>query len=75
MSSADPPPTPFVSVTSGDPTSAELAALVTVIAVRLAAADGTPPVARRSQWGAHTRKLRGIHRHGPGAWRASGRPR
>ena len=27
----------------------------------------------KPEWAAHHRKLRGTHRHGPGAWRAHGR--
>ena len=31
----------------------------------------SPKPGPKPEWGAHHRKLRGTHRHGPGAWRAS----
>ncbi|MEO5654315.1 MAG: acyl-CoA carboxylase epsilon subunit [Marmoricola sp.] len=67
---------PLLRVVKGDPSPAEVAALVAVVsamAAGAAAADaGSEP---RSEWSAHHRKLRGIHRHGPGAWRANALPR
>lgn len=63
---------PILRVVSGDPTPEELAALVAVVAA--AASAGTPDApAPRSEWSARHRLVRGPHRHGPGAWRASAR--
>ena len=65
---------PLVRVVKGDPTPDEVAALVTVVS---AMAGGPPSAAAgvrpRPEWGAHHRKLRGTHRHGPGAWQATAR--
>ncbi|HET7327371.1 MAG TPA: acyl-CoA carboxylase subunit epsilon [Nocardioidaceae bacterium] len=67
---------PLLRVVKGEPTDEELAALTAVVAGRAAAAAAIErPAPRRSEWGAHHRKLRRIHRHGPGAWRAAALPR
>ena len=66
---------PLLRVVKGDPTDEELAALVTVVSA-LAAGAAQASSGRdqpRSEWSAPARRLRGIHRHGPGAWRASAR--
>ncbi|WP_445257133.1 acyl-CoA carboxylase subunit epsilon [Nocardioides aurantiacus] len=64
--------TPLLRVVAGDPTPEELAALVAVVAA--SASGGTPDApAPRSEWSARHRLVRGPHRHGPGAWRASAR--
>jgi hypothetical protein len=65
----------LVRVESGRPTAEELAALTAVVAARRGAGNGGTQPAPRSEWGAHARKLRGIHRHGDGSWRASAWPR
>jgi hypothetical protein len=70
-------PLPLLRVVTGDPTPDEVAALVTVVSALAAgaaeaAAKGRGP---KPEWSAHHRKLRGTHRHGAGAWRASGLPR
>ncbi len=65
---------PLLRIVQGEPTSDEVAALVAVVSALAAgaqAADAT--VAPRPEWGAHHRRLRGSHRHGPGAWRAAAR--
>jgi len=67
--------TPLLRIVKGDPSTEELAALVTVVS---ALATGAQAAARtktrsRPEWGAHHRKLRATHRHGAGAWRASAR--
>jgi hypothetical protein len=74
---ADPEPgqQSLLKVVKGDPTPEELAALVTVVSslaagAAEASARKTPPV---PEWAAHHRKVRGVHRHGPGAWRNSAR--
>ena len=38
-----------------------------------AAEAASKQVGPKPEWAAHHRKLRGTHRHGPGAWRAHGR--
>jgi hypothetical protein len=65
---------PLLRIVKGEPTPEEVAALVAVVSAMAAGsqADGRqdPP---RSEWAAPHRKLRGPHRHAPGAWRASAR--
>jgi hypothetical protein len=74
--SPDEPQAPLLRVVRGDPTPEELAALVAVVSARTAQTG--PGVARagrrRSEWGAHYRKLTASPGPGPGAWRASGLP-
>ena len=74
---------PFLQVVRGDPTPEEIAALVSVLSARAAAAaaarDGHGP-ARRSRWADRSRLVRGtagetVRPRGPGAWRASALPR
>ncbi len=68
---------PLLRVVKGDPTPAEVAALVAVVSALAAGSragdEGRPRPT--SEWSAHHRKLRGVHRHGPGAWRAHALPR
>jgi len=67
------PDHPQVRVVRGDPTDAELAALVT----GLMAFGAQPPTAgwpRPSGWADHSRSLRPEAPHGPDAWRWSLRP-
>jgi hypothetical protein len=66
---------PLLRIVKGDPTAEEVAALVTVVSAMAAgAAEAASKQARpKPEWGAHHRKLRGTHRHGPGAWRAHAR--
>jgi hypothetical protein len=66
--------TPVLRVVKGEPTNEELAALVAVVGALSAHATDSSTGVRRSEWSAHTRKVRGVHRHGPGGWRASGLP-
>jgi Acyl-CoA carboxylase epsilon subunit len=67
---------PLLRVVRGEPTPQELAALVTVLAVRATAVpaggSGSEPV--RSAWQDRARYLRTTLPHGTGAWRASARP-
>ncbi|MEJ7743370.1 MAG: acyl-CoA carboxylase subunit epsilon [Nocardioidaceae bacterium] len=64
----------LVQVINGDPTPEELAALVTVVAARSAAAAGDEQTGvRRSGWTARERLVRGTHHHGTGTL-ASQRP-
>jgi hypothetical protein len=64
---------PLLRVVTGDPTAEELAALVAVLASLGGSADAPPR--RTPVWNAPRRLVRSTHRHGPGAWRASGLPR
>jgi hypothetical protein len=67
---------PVLRVVRGEPTSEELAALVTVLAARAAAAAAEPPPAEpESAWRDRSRYVRQTLPHGPGAWRASALPR
>jgi hypothetical protein len=68
-------PDALVRVLEGNPSDEELAALVAVVATELVPPGPGPSRGRRSEWGAPLHKLRGPHRHGPGAWRASAWPR
>jgi hypothetical protein len=61
-------------VVRGEPTAAELAAVVVVLAGR-ASGQGPPTPAPRSEWAAKSRQLRPQLHPGPGAWRASALPR
>jgi Acyl-CoA carboxylase epsilon subunit len=66
----------MLSVVRGDPTPAELAAVVVVLAARAGqGAAGRPATRRpRSQWAVGDRLMRPVLAVGPGAWRASGLP-
>ena len=66
---------PLLRIVKGDPTPEEVAALVAVVSAMAAgAAEAASRQARpKPEWGAHHHKLRGPHRHGPGAWRAHAR--
>jgi Acyl-CoA carboxylase epsilon subunit len=70
----EPAPVPLWRVTCGNPSAEEVAALVAVLTARSAPTGPGAPAVSRSEWGAHARRLRGIHRHHPGAWRASAWP-
>ena len=63
---------PFLQVVKGDATPEEVAVLVAVIASMGGGARVEPKA--RSTWAHPARSLRAVHRHGPGAWRASGLP-
>jgi len=62
----------LVRVVRGDPTAAELAALLVALAARATAAPPAVP-ARAGGWGAPGASLRGPLRPGPGAWAAAAR--
>ena len=67
------PAKPLLRIVSGNPTAAEVAALVAVLA---ASGGGEPPAPRRTPAWAHPARLvRATPPHGPGGWRASGLPR
>src|SRR5262245_60768911 len=67
---------PVLRVLHGDPTPAELAALVAVLAAGAAAPSrhGVGSESVRSAWQGRARYLRTTLRPGPGAWRASAWP-
>ena len=65
---------PLLRIVKGDPTPDEVAALVAVVSAMAAGAQAAGArAAPKPEWGAHHRKVRSTHRHGPGAWRASAR--
>ena len=66
---------PLLRIVKGDPTPEEVAALVAVVSAMAAgAAEAASKQAKpKPEWSANHRRLRGTHRHGPGAWRASAR--
>jgi hypothetical protein len=66
---------PLLRIVKGNPTPEEVAALVTVVsAIAAGAAEAASKLTLpEPEWGAHHRKLRGTHRHGPGARRAAAR--
>ncbi len=67
---------PLLRVVRGEPTAAELAALVTVLAARAAAAAAvTAPEPPRSLWRDRATLVHAPLLPGRGAWRASGLPR
>ncbi len=65
---------PVLRVVHGDATPEEVAALVAVIASMSGGAEPARPKPR-STWAHPARGVRTVHRHGEGAWRASGLPR
>jgi hypothetical protein len=71
---ADEEPTPpLLRIVTPDTTPEEVAAIVAVLA---ATAGGDTPAPRRTpEWNRPSRLTRTTHRHGAGAWRASGLPR
>jgi Acyl-CoA carboxylase epsilon subunit len=68
----NPPQRPYLRIVRGEPTGAEVAALVTVLAARAATASRPGPP--RSAWADPARRLRGPVRPGPDAWRRSALP-
>jgi hypothetical protein len=72
---SEPPLPPRLTVVRGEPTAAELAAVVVVLSA-WAARRGPAATARRvpSQWTAKSRQMRPQLSAGPGAWRASALP-
>jgi hypothetical protein len=67
-------PRPVLTVVRGEPTAAELAALIIVLGSRAARPDAGP-AHPASQWAAKGRLMRPAVAAGPGAWRASALPR
>jgi hypothetical protein len=67
-------PRPALTIVRGEPTAAELAALIVVLAGRPRPA-GLQARRRASEWAARRRLMRPELAAGPGAWRASALPR
>lgn len=67
---------PYLTVVRGDASAEEVAALTAVLAALTARRAGTPPAGgeRVGGWAGRPSLLRRPLSHGPGAWRASGRP-
>ena len=68
------PQIPLLTVINQDATPEEVAALVAVFSA-LGSAGADAPKRPRAAWGNPARTVRETHRHGGGAWRASGLPR
>jgi hypothetical protein len=66
---------PAITITKGNPTDEEIAAVVAVLTAVTAAGPATPPQAPRSGWAAYWRAVRAPVAPGPGAWQAAVRPR
>lgn len=71
---AEPLHQPLLRVINSDATPEEVAALVAVFSALGTAGDGGAPKRLRPAWGDPARSVRRTHRHGGGAWRASGLP-
>ncbi|HET9894288.1 MAG TPA: acyl-CoA carboxylase epsilon subunit [Streptosporangiaceae bacterium] len=70
---------PDVRVVRGQPTEAEVAAVIAVLAARACAATALalaarPAAASRSEWSSRSRLVRHPMTAGPGAWRRSALP-
>lgn len=65
---------PALRVVRGNPTAAELAALVTVLAATMGERDAAAPAGRTSAWADRARRLRRPLPHGRDAWRRDGLP-
>ena len=65
---------PLLWVVNKDATPEEIAALVAVFSA-LGSGGGDAPRRPRPAWSNPARSVRQTHRHGGGAWRASGLPR
>lgn len=70
---SDQPSAPLLKVVDADATPEEIAALVAVFSA-LGSGGGEPPTRPRPAWSNPARGVRRTHRHGDGAWRASGLP-
>jgi hypothetical protein len=64
---------PYLTVVRGDPTDAELAAVVAVLAARAESGTVAAAAAWPSEWAGRHRLVRQPVPAGPGAWRASAR--
>ncbi|HET7015907.1 MAG TPA: acyl-CoA carboxylase subunit epsilon [Streptosporangiaceae bacterium] len=78
MTSPEPNTAPVLSVVRGEPTEAELAAVLTVLRLATAAVSRQPRIetpAMRFSWSNKSFLLRQPIASGPGAWRRSALPR
>jgi hypothetical protein len=66
---------PLLRVVRGEPTAAELAALVAVLTARAAAGAAARRPRPRSAWADPADRVRAPLAAGPGAWRRSALPR
>jgi hypothetical protein len=72
---SEPADRPLLRVVRGEPTDAELAALVAVVTTQRASAAAQEGTSRpRPAWSHPARSVRRSLTPGPGAWRASGLP-
>lgn len=65
---------PLLKVINPDATPEEVAALVAVFSALGSSTGGAAPKRPRPSWNNPARGVRRTHRHGDGAWRASGLP-
>lgn len=63
-----------IHILRGEPSDAELAALMTVLFALANAGTAEPPAPRRTAWADPAQALRTPLHPGPGAWRASALP-
>ncbi len=69
------PARPVLSIVRGEPTPAELAAVLVALAgLARRPGEAAEPRQSRSQWSAPAQLMRAQLTRGPGAWRASGLP-
>ena len=68
------PPRPVLRVVAGEPTAEELAALVAVVAARVAGGAGGVDPGPRSAWNDPARLVRRPVAAGPAGWRRSALP-
>jgi hypothetical protein len=73
MSDDVPAPEPSFTVVRGNPTDAELAAVLAVLTAQTQRARVSEEPRPASGWSAYWRAMRAPLLPGPGAWRASGR--
>jgi hypothetical protein len=69
-----PPSAPALSVVRGEPTAAELAAVIVVLTAKAGQAAAVAADPAPSQWSARSRQMRQQLSPGHGAWRASALP-
>jgi hypothetical protein len=73
---SEPGPEPVLAVVRGNPSAADVAALVAVLSARAGAAGAARTGETvRSRWSARSRLLREPIAPAPGGWRASALPR
>ncbi|HUC25482.1 MAG TPA: acyl-CoA carboxylase subunit epsilon [Streptosporangiaceae bacterium] len=73
-SQGQPAPGPALRVIRGEPTPAELAAVIVVLGARRSPRPRADSQPQRSRWAAKERMIRQPLAAGPGAWRSSAQP-